>query len=377
MRATTIALRAVLLLVIVPASLEAAVVRVPDDEPTIQEGVLAASEGDTVLVAPDTYTGPMNRNIDFGGKNIVLLSEEGAAFTIIDCGAAGRGFTFSGGENSTSVVRGFRVITGSTDDGGAVYCENSSPTFRACVFEGNRSDGVGGAMSCYASSAVIKDCVFLGNSSELALEGAGGGIYCAEGSALTVSGCTFTGNASDMGGAFACTGGSSVAIATSLIFGNAADSGGAFACRASSEVSAERCTMSGNIGVGASGVYTDGASTAILDASIIAFGSKGEAVLCQTQGTATLTCCDVYQNEYGDWTGCIADQSGIDGNMSADPLFCWAMNPKERYSLRNDSPCASENNPGCGGIGAFEVGCYVTSVEPASWSQLKALYQAE
>ncbi len=364
MRATTIALRAVLLLVLVPASFEAAVVRVPDDEPTIQEGVLAASEGDTVLVAADTYTGPMNRDIDFGGKNIVLLSEEGAASTIINCEAAGRGLTFTGGENSMSVVEGFTIMNGSTHDGGAVYCENSSPTFRDCVFEGNRTDGVGGAMSCYASSSTIKDCAFIGNSSELALDGAGGGIYCADGSALTVSGSTFTGNGSDMGGAFACTGGSSVAIATSLIAGNAADSGGAFACRAGSEVTAGRCTMSGNIGVGASGVYTDGASSVILDASII-------------QATATLTCCDVYQNEYGDWIGCIAGQSGIDGNMSADPLFCWWMNPKERYSLWNDSPCAAANNPECGTIGAFDVGCYVTSVEPASWGQLKALYRAE
>ena len=34
-----------------------------------------------------------------------------------------------------------------------------------------------------------------------------------------------------------------------------------------------------------------------------------------------MTDCDVYGNEGGDWTDCIADQLGQDGNISADPLF--------------------------------------------------------
>ena len=43
------------------------------DFETIQEGVNAAVSGDTVRVTPSAhYTGPLNREIDFLGKNITL-----------------------------------------------------------------------------------------------------------------------------------------------------------------------------------------------------------------------------------------------------------------------------------------------------------------
>ena len=55
---------------------------------TIQEGLTAASEDDTVLVMQGEYTGTGNRNLDFGDKNIVLRSDAGAEFTTIDLESA-------------------------------------------------------------------------------------------------------------------------------------------------------------------------------------------------------------------------------------------------------------------------------------------------
>jgi hypothetical protein len=58
----------------------ASTIQVPQDQPTIQAGINAANNGDTVLVAPGTYY----EQINFSGKNIVVESQSGASVTTID-----------------------------------------------------------------------------------------------------------------------------------------------------------------------------------------------------------------------------------------------------------------------------------------------------
>lgn len=70
------------------------------DYGTIQEGINAAVNGDTVVIAPGTYTGSSNKNLDFGGRAITVRSTDPndasvVAATIIDCQYSGRGFFFS------------------------------------------------------------------------------------------------------------------------------------------------------------------------------------------------------------------------------------------------------------------------------------------
>jgi len=91
--------------------------------------------------------------------------------------------------------------------------------------------------------------------------------------------------------------------------------------------------------------------------NVILAYNLGPGVLCCGTEIPTLECCDIYGNEGGDWTGIIAPQLGINGNISLDPRFCREVYSDNPYTLTDDSPCAEDYNPGCGPIGSFGVGC--------------------
>jgi len=110
--------------------------------------------------------------------------------------------------------------------------------------------------------------------------------------------------------------------------------------------------------------------------TIVAFNTEGGGVYCDGS-TAILSCSDVFGNGDGDWTECIGDQYGVNGNFSADPLFCGP--DIGDYTLRSDSPCLPGNHPdgyACGLIGAFGEGCSgPTAVEQASWGDIKSMFR--
>jgi Right handed beta helix region len=57
------------------------------------------------------------------------------------------------------------------------------------------------------------------------------------------------------------------------------------------------------------------------------------------------------------------DPTGFDGNISADPVFCYP--DSGNYHISDDSPCASYNSPsGCDLIGKYDIACSVADVEP-------------
>jgi predicted outer membrane repeat protein len=250
------------------------------DYVTIGEGLLAASDHDTVLVMPGTYLGAQNRDMDPLGREVVIKASGPVDGTIIDCGGVGRAFDIHSGEGHSLVIEGFTIMGGFADGpGGGISVQSSSPTIEHCVFqecESNDSGGAiylesssarirwvwfeanaatyGGALTAESSGATIADCAFLGNAAE-----SGGAVYSADDDASTFDESAYFHNeASDWGGAFCATWGASPAVTNSVFFENGATGlgGGAISCHEYGT----NATITGNTIVRNGGVGADGAS---------------------------------------------------------------------------------------------------------------------
>ena len=189
---------------------------------TIQQMINAANPGDVVIVPNGTYTGPGNRNLDFGGKIITLKSAGGPANCIIDVQQVGRGFIFQTGETNAAKVIGFTIRNGrpnfvnhAVNGGGAIACFGASPTIKRCLLVNNSTDagslGFGGAVYLNSSSAKFVRCVISGNSADaggLPAVGVGGAVYATGSTDATFRSCCIVCNTATIGGGVQVTGAS-------------------------------------------------------------------------------------------------------------------------------------------------------------------------
>jgi hypothetical protein len=191
-----LALSGVLLsIIILFTSIAAATERhVPSEYATIQAAINACSNGDVVIVAPGTYTGTGNRDIDFKGKAITVRSENGPNSCIINCDGTyeenHRGFYFNSGEGRDSILEGFTIAYGlivrTCGSGGGIYIDGgASPMISKCNVVHNHVEESGlcfcqggGIYAGYESNPLITDCIISRNS--VGDWGWGGGISCSQ-----------------------------------------------------------------------------------------------------------------------------------------------------------------------------------------------------
>jgi len=184
---------------------------VPSDYLAIQAAIDDSNDGDIVIVAPGTYTGDGNRDIDFKGKAIIVKSEDGHETCIINCQGTRddyhRGFLFHCNESADSILDGFSIINGHTEYGGAGITCYSSPCIRNCIVKGNKAQGTGAGIQLSHSNATFDNCLVSGNYGYAKFwnRWIGGGIYCGEGHPVFRN-CTIVGNRTEEmeGGGIAC-----------------------------------------------------------------------------------------------------------------------------------------------------------------------------
>ncbi|KPJ60248.1 MAG: hypothetical protein AMJ46_08035 [Latescibacteria bacterium DG_63] len=277
------------------ATCSATIIHVPQEYPTIQAGIDAAVDLDTVLVADGIYTGYGNRDIDFFGKDIVVMSKNGAETTVIDCQGSPsdphRGVVFHSGEDSSAVLQGFTIKNGWAECGAGIHCYHSSPTIvdniiidnttPPCfwndgggimsveasptivgnVIAGNVS-GWGGGISFFFSTAIVVDNTVEGN----ACGWSGGGIWCDRTSGI-IEGNAMVANASELaGGGIICDGEPTPTIKDNTIVENTAGTYGGGICF-SSLTPITGNTITGNTAVSGGGIFCQ--SSTIIENNVI------------------------------------------------------------------------------------------------------------
>ncbi|MCK4415494.1 MAG: right-handed parallel beta-helix repeat-containing protein, partial [Candidatus Eisenbacteria sp.] len=259
--------------------------------------------------------------------------------------------------------------TSGRDAAGLLMDSCVADTVRSCTFSANTANqdqmiGEGGGASLREGACFFRNCSFARNVAT-----GGGGLYCYDAS-CSILGGYFKENAAGLGlgadrlggairGFFSCD----IEIVGSIFASDSCADGGALAMTQGGTLDIRNTTMYDNYASAgsASGIHVASDVTGTVERTIISHAPQGEAIECGED--FTLVCCDIYGNAGGDWIDEIADQYGVNGNISEDPLYCNA--PAGEYHLHEDSPCApfSAPNPECDLIGVWPVGCGPASTD--------------
>jgi parallel beta-helix repeat protein len=320
---------------------------VPADYPTIQSALNASVFNDVVLVAPGTYL--ENLTIGPAQNSVVLRSEAGAEVTTIDGQQLDRVINCFQVGSATS-IEGFSIIhgrVGPNDTGGGLRLDQAHIRFVDNIVRDNVAGAGAGVFVDESQVQLIGNQIV--DNQALA---SGGGIYLDHFSHALIEGNIIVGNTSGHhGGGISIWNGSRPRIVGNTILDN-------------------ESALNGG------GVHITRNAHPSVSRNIIAFNGRGNGIhLDDVESTVLLDCNDAWSNAPANYAG-IPDHTGMDGNISEDPLFCDLAGRDFRLDER--SPCAPDNSPaGCGLIGALDVGCGITAVEAATWGGIKARHLTE
>ena len=307
----------------------ATIIHVPADYPTIQAGINASVNGDTVLVAQGTY----RENIDFIGRIISLFSATGPGNTIIINDIAGiAAIRFHNGESNLSTISGFTLVGDSTSWG--IECTNSSPIIYGNIIQGFQVGVKGTNSASVVRNNTIKYCDHTYSPQF------GGAILFQDSHDTVIDSNTIYDNSSIIAGGMFLGQCYNVVIQRNLLYLNQGSqtSGMHFSgCSAISIFNNTIAKQSGNSGNGTIAFYmcsNMGVRNNIISNNnawaLYAFDS-GEQIICDYN--------DFYQNNQGDFYAIIPQPNNIFGN----PYYLDFDN--DDFRLAEQSPCIDAGDP--------------------------------
>ncbi|MBN4076402.1 thrombospondin type 3 repeat-containing protein [Gemmatimonas aurantiaca] len=297
---------------------------VPGDQPTIQDGIDAASDGDTVIVSPGVWS----ESIDFNGKKIVVASEGGPESTIIEPpNATDTAVFFLGGEDTTSVLFGFTIQNAYLN---IFIYTNASPKIENnkilnAPYRGIYSETTGGG--------IIRGNYFEGNN---------GGFKALSGSYIIEHNTAIDNHSNENGGGIFCYNCKDTRISNNVVAFNSAQSwGGGILVSGNVRAKIHNNTVFGNwaidqAGGGISYVYSD---TVDVRNNIVVSNPDGSGMFFNSSTEVTLEYNNVIHNEPVEYNWLTP---GV-GSISLQPLFYDPLNGD--FRLLGGSPCIDAGDP--------------------------------
>jgi hypothetical protein len=321
-------------------------------------GIELASNDWTVLVAPGTYCGPDNTDLDPGDKSLRIAGISSPEMTIIHGNDTARCFNMTSGR---TVIRGFTLRNGyTTGQGGGIYCANvDSVSVRRCIVKDCSAGNDAGAICCFQTPLAVDSCIVTGNTSG----DYGGAVYVYNAGPATFTNSVFHGNnAATAGGAVALNISPDSVISNCLFYDNhatgASSLGGALHGASIDNLSLSSCTFTGNTSddSGGSCYFVSSGSVTVLNS--IMYGSTSVNSSFANELYTSIPCTmDYCDTRFGD-----ANTYGFGGTLTLtdcieeDPLF--AIGPKGNHYLSalaagqtQDSPCIDAGSDTAASLG--------------------------
>ena len=243
--------------------------------PYLIEGEITVANGETLTIEPGVeviFQGNY-KFIIYGHLFAVGTADDSIRFTADNPSLGWHGIRFIDAPDTSHlefcIFKHGRADGGGDDrHGGAVYCYNSNPVVRHCLFQDNWAQMLGGGFYCIYSYPLIAQCIFRDNTAHN-YQGAKGGGIGFEYSNIVINDCIFRDNyAGDDGGAIYSFDSESIITNCTIVNNSCIEWGGGICNGWDSNMTLSNCGISGNYGGDGGGIYFFD-SDAVIDSCII------------------------------------------------------------------------------------------------------------